>query len=438
MEDLGPELAERTPGIPELSRISEHASERDGHRLISKKFKLALPVKVTTLNKPGAVSFSGDLDFIRLTDWFSFILEYNTFHLLCGLKSPDPHRERCILTEFWQRYRSLKPQHPMWQLVDKGKLDVSRCAPIYLHGDEGRSRKRSAFLVISYHSCLGLGTEAANLQRKKKRFLDMKLNFLGHTHTHRFLSGVLPKMTREHEALLLMLETVARDVNEMMMQGVCNAHGERFFAVCLGSTGDWAWLIKAGNLCRGYSNCIKRPLKETTRPKGLCHLCCAGQLNVPFEKLKFYRSDSTFPEWWDTMFTQSGFATPHSPLNAIGYIPQEAEGFYQYDVFHCYHLGVGRYFVASCLAIMSERMWATNAKERFEQLTQLYLTWCSEERRSPYLTTITQAKINWTRQIAVHFLLDYGRKGTSQRAWLNLSMLGVYSRPSELQQRTKF
>ena len=40
----------------------------------------------------------------------------------------------------------------------------------------------------------------------------------------------------------------------------------------LSCTGDWAWLAKAGNLNRSYSNVEKRPRAANSVPKGICHL----------------------------------------------------------------------------------------------------------------------------------------------------------------------
>ena len=44
MADMGPDLAQKSGGILELARKSEHNSERDCHRLMVKRFKLALRI----------------------------------------------------------------------------------------------------------------------------------------------------------------------------------------------------------------------------------------------------------------------------------------------------------------------------------------------------------------------------------------------------------
>ena len=45
MADMGPDLAQKSGGILELARKSEHNSERDCHRLMVKRFKLAMPIQ---------------------------------------------------------------------------------------------------------------------------------------------------------------------------------------------------------------------------------------------------------------------------------------------------------------------------------------------------------------------------------------------------------
>ena len=122
---------------------------------LANQYQLALPIPLTTINKTQGVRYTGTFTVLSLCDWCRFHVDFNTWHILAGLSRPDEKREQAIFSEFWRRYRLLKPTHQMWKLVDEHSIDLGRTAPLILHGDEGRGRKRAAFLVLAYHSYLG-------------------------------------------------------------------------------------------------------------------------------------------------------------------------------------------------------------------------------------------------------------------------------------------
>ena len=349
--------------------------------------KLALPIPLFPLKRTRGVKYPGDFNALRLQDWVQFMVDHNAWHIVCGLTRPNPVREQAILTEFWQRYRALHPEHQLFTLAG---VDWSRCAPLLLHGDEGRGRKRAAFLVCAWHSVLGLGTKAANRARKHHPYLSMKLNYSGSSHTHRFLTAVLPKMCRDEAALQDILRFIASDGENMIQKGVADRNGVRYFAACINSIGDWQWLVKAGNLSRSFANVEKRPRGVNSNPRGICHLCDAGQVNVPFEDLRLGRERP----WRKTMFQSSPFETMPALLQ-LPHIPKCEPAYFAFDLWHSYHLGVGKSFLASCLALASDCMGSTNIDGRFSQLTAEYLSFCDSNRKSAFLTVLTQATLGW-------------------------------------------
>lgn len=392
VQDLGESVASGSGGLASLAAIPEQNSERDGQKLC-KRLQLALPVKMTELPRPPGTRYGGHLFVLKLEDWFRFILALNNWHVVCGLHAPDRNRERAILTRFWEWYRRYEPGHAMWKLVDENKLDTSRCAPILLHGDEGRGRKRCPFLIISWHCVLGFGTSLANSERKIREYKSMKLNYSGSTHLHRYLSGVLPKMTHDSAALQDLLKVMADSALFMMHTGLTNAYNETYFAVCLHSTGDWAWLVKAGNLCRGFGNVIKRPMTDQTNPKGICHLCCAGQRGCAFENFRVYNDGET-PGWYSTLFSENPFSRP-PVLSGIPFVQGKEPAFFSFDLFHSYRLGLGKCFVAGALVLASEMMDAGNVDSRFELLTASYHDFCDQAHVSPYITNLTKDTCGW-------------------------------------------
>ena len=182
-----------------MSRCTETHSERDVNR-VAKRYRLLLPIKLTTLPKNLGIRFTGDFKAISLKDWCKFLIDYNCWHVMVGLRKPDPKRERDILAAFWDRYKQVYPRHEIWAEFDKNHVDLSRTCPMLLHGDEGRGRKKAPFLVAAYHSFLGFGTLSANEKRKHRPYLSMKLNYSESSHIHRLLTAVLPKMAKDEIA----------------------------------------------------------------------------------------------------------------------------------------------------------------------------------------------------------------------------------------------
>ena len=69
--------------------------------------------------------------------------------------------------------------------------------------------------------------------------------------------------------------------------------------------------------------------------------------------------------------------------------------FFIYDFWHSFHLGLGKTWLASVLALISDRMGSSNIEGRFAELTDLYLQWCDEQHETPYLTAISKEMIGW-------------------------------------------
>lgn len=284
VEDLGEETATKSGGLVDLSKCSEANSERDVN-VLARRYNLQVQVPLSNLPKPPGIRYTGDFRAIALRDWCQFLVDYNMWHLLVGLKKPDATRERAILAEFWKRYKLLYPQHQIWDTFQRHGVDPACCAPMLLHGDEGRGRKKAPFLVCAYHSMIGFGTVASNEARTRRPYLQMRLNYSGSSHLHRLLTAVLPKMHKDHVALQEICKFITADALHMVRSGIRSIHGGQYRMAILSCTGDWAWLQKAAGLNRSYSNCEKRPRAANSVPRGICHLCLAGRTNYPFEDL---------------------------------------------------------------------------------------------------------------------------------------------------------
>ncbi|CAE7202557.1 unnamed protein product [Symbiodinium necroappetens] len=351
--DLGTEAASSSRGLKRVADCSLSNAERDTNRVLTKKFKLALPIPLRNLDESDT-----KLRFpvLRLRDWAQYLLDHNLWHTLCGLRSPDIRRERAILSGFWAEYRRLHPNHTIFQLG----LSLEDTVPMVYHGDEGRGRRRQGWLVTNYHSILGRGIQAAldkdARDKRPGKYLKLRCNYVGHSLTNRRLERKM---------------------------------GRKGYMVVLNVVGDWGWLHKAGGLCRTYNNMVKAGAKAKAKaasskkpkdPVGICHLCRAGQNGVPFEEIHSRR-----PAWLATMWL-----TPPS-FARLDHSVGEAADIFAFDIFHAFHLGVGKVHVSSCIAVLSDVTAGSNIDSRFELLNREWKAF----KAGVYQPKLTQDFIGW-------------------------------------------
>ena len=277
--DIGVEAASRSGGLLELSRKRPKNGERDCQHLMAKKLRLSLPIAQHYLDTKDD---SLKLPFLRFRDWLSFLLKHNCLHILCGLVKHNPDRQGDIFEAFWRRFAIHHPDHPVIQRAERGEISLRRTVPLLLHGDEGRSKKRSPFLVCNLHSPLGRGVEAGLQEGRRREYLKMLPNFTGHSYTNRFLVSCLPKQDycgKNSFVFDILMQTIAEELHHCASEGVQH-EGQRYLAVCIGIVGDWPWLCKAGGLQRSFMNVNKHKEdaggRRRSECRGVCHLCRAG------------------------------------------------------------------------------------------------------------------------------------------------------------------
>ena len=387
--DIGPEAASASGGLQELAGLSLDHSENSGHNLF-KRAGLTLPVPMTTLGEDDA---DQNFPIIRLRHWAQFLADTHNLHILVGLQKPHETRERHILTAFWQHYRELYPEHGIFKHFDANLARPDSTFPVVFHGDEGRSRRRIPFLVTNYHSPIGRGTVSARTTRPQ-RYIKLRPNFLGATQTTRFLHSAVPrKLYQKDTVFQAIMEDAANEAVFMVHTGISQAYTNRkVWMCCLNVCGDWSWLHKCGQLCRSYNNVPKKLPNSGVLAnvgQGICHRCCAGQDQVPWEAI--HQRD---PAWLHTRFSESAFVSV-PPFCKLHHNPGEEEGLWAYDVFHAYHLGLGKSFVGSCLALLADEQPARNIDDKFKLLEHQFFTWCRANGESPQVTRVTKELIQW-------------------------------------------
>ena len=127
-----------------------------------------------------------------MVHWASFLLKTNTWFILAGLVRSDQNRQKMYMAGVLEEVRICCTRPSYLCYGTKNEIDLGRTAAVLLHADEGRGRRRQAFMVLSFHSVLGRGTNLANKRSVKKHLLKMKLNFKGHSLCSRMLAAVPP------------------------------------------------------------------------------------------------------------------------------------------------------------------------------------------------------------------------------------------------------
>ncbi|CAK9049131.1 Uncharacterized protein SCF082_LOCUS27263, partial [Durusdinium trenchii] len=210
----------------------------------------------------------------------------------------------------------------------------------------------------------------------------------------------------------LVLQKAAEEACYMCNVGVMDASGQKYNAVLLNVIGDWPFLKKSGPFQRSFMSVQK---KKTTRnpPGGVCHQCLAGVAPWAWEQIGTRR-----PDWIATVATQSPFDGP-SALASVPHVANRLEMMWAWDWFHCWHLGVGKCFLASSIALLSERENGSSIDERFASLTERYHSWCRANGQRRQVVKLSKDLVGWpSTNVFPTGIWHKGQLTTSLMAWL--------------------
>jgi len=390
--DVGVKAAASSGGLSELAQIRDTNSERDCKRLLHQKLCLALPVQRSKLRT--SKSNAPKIPILTMTNWIDFMVKNNCWHILCGLVRPDAPREEQILSRFWEMYKVQCPDHEIFQLAASGKVELSRTAPVVLHGDEGRGRKHRAHLVISFRSLLGRGIHTRKPQsanKVRKPFLKQMCNYKGHSYTNRFMIAGVRKEDYTGENAYVFDELMAMCASEaqaMALTGVECPFGKTHWLMTLHITGDWPWLHKSAGFSRSFNNALKQ--RHQSRQNGICHECLAGTPEYPFEQVGTRR-----PLWLTTAYQGADPFIHPSVFQIVPHVTNKFSSFWIWDMFHTWHLGVGKVWLGSALALLSLAETDNTIDDRFSSLTKRYKDWCLINRHRCHIQKISKECLNW-------------------------------------------
>ena len=274
---------------------------------------------------------------IKPTHFYQHLADLGKLHLTYG--GQDPH----MLAEFWRRFALSEPNNTINSSFDSGALCPARTIPLVLHGDEGRGKKRQPVMVVNTHPLMGFGTRACDeYLRDAPEFREqsMGVNLKGASVETRFLAFVMPKVLYGKGACFLhtMFDELVADLVKLQTEGVLIGD-ERWHLATIGAVGDLQFFQKMCNLTRSYTHISKRSGQEMKN--GICHLCLGGRPNISFEDF----SDN--PAWYASMGVEEPWETVPALIRKLHVDVGNPAWFLRPDIWHCMHLGAGKYFLAS-------------------------------------------------------------------------------------------
>ncbi|CAE7541097.1 unnamed protein product [Symbiodinium sp. CCMP2592] len=286
---------------------------------------------------------------------------------MCGLQHPDPDRCCFIWGSFWDKYR-------------------------LVHGDEGRSKKKNPLLVISAHSILGLGSGVHSHLHDTEPYDKQELNWTGHTAATRWLLSVLPRAMYDDQRsdnYQLLLKHLVDDMKELFETGLVDPlTGHTHYFCILNIIGDWPFLAKSFEWTRTFGNSAKKATAKKA-PTGICHACWADKPGYPFEDF-----ESAEPRWRQTLNRDDPYITKPI-LMELPHDPADPSGFAGQDYFRGFHLGAGKIFVSSALALLSGLFPGTSFPARFKAMETDLFGWCATYKQYPYIRKFTRHTIGW-------------------------------------------
>eukprot|EP00438_Fugacium_kawagutii_P026041 Skav215413 [mRNA] locus=scaffold356:294693:296865:+ [translate_table: standard] len=390
-EDIGTAAAAQC-GISVWGKGSLHHSEEHVQRVTAKQgTKLDVPISSLIIENV-------EVPWISARDWVEWLVKKGLWPRLAGARANDYNMAGQIWTHFWNEFEKTNPDFEVFTKP----FDRAKTAAFLIHGDEGRTLKRHAILVTSLQSCLGQGFDNKRLPQRVNGQWTLKVNFIGHSFTHRFVTSTIPKTHYETNPELFhkMMEKLAESLKDLFDVGVFDpVTRETFRVVVIGVKGDAPYLAKCGKFYRSYNTTVKRGTEQSV-PKGVCHRCLAGTIGFPCEELA-----TMTPKWLGTQGVRMPWLSTPPVVEHLMHSISDPATFFHSDVWHVVHLGFGRSWVASVLGVTLEVINEPNLERKWAYLTDEYRSWCRSNRTQTHINAITP------------YLMSYGDKTGTMGQW---------------------
>ena len=341
--------------------------------------------------------------FIYLSSWLAYLGIRRISRQMVGTSSLAKMKQ--VLQEFWRRFRSVNPGHEVFELADSGQLQLNYTIPYFSHSDEGRTYKKEALWIFSVHGCLGRGT-SHYLQRNKHlaRFHrnEFGLNFVGQTWgTQLLIATMLREMSNENpEAMQTLLSLFASDAARLAREGL-DVGGIHLWFLHVGTKGDLPALGKLGSFKRTFSHCPRAP-RSKKACGGICHRCLGGQEeSIPHGMEPFpYEDFSSNPGWERTQDQVEPWDHIPKVMTGMPTNPMQRSQFFFFDVWHMFHLGIAKHYLASCLVVVVESLMPElqehrSVEAKFDWISQQYRQFCKDRRLSMWVKDLSRDSLQW-------------------------------------------
>lgn len=380
VEDVGAVAAAHV-GISLWSKCSVSHSERAVQTVMERQMT-KLPIPVSHMVVKGI-----DIPWLSPRDTLTWIVERGLWPTLAGAGRNEHYAAMEIWRQFWHKYRTLHPDFGLFHMDGVEELDLGVVAALCIHGDEGTSLKKQGIMICSLQSMLGKGFDDKRVPRRGNDGMwHMRVNFAGHSATHRLLMTCMPKKLYESEPEVFRgaVENVALALKDLLSSGIKDPAGNRVYRfVVLATKGDAPFLTKIGRFYRSYNTTVKRG-EERKVPKGVCHRCLAGTPGYPAEELS-----TRTPRWLQTSGVKMPWVEEPHVIRHLLHDLSDPSSFFQSDVWHVVHLGFGKAWVASIVFLLLEVLPGGNMEQKYEHLSSRFLAWCRQTRRQAHIHAIT-------------------------------------------------
>ena len=346
------------------------------------------------------------------------------------MQEPDEQRCCTIWGSFWEKYRAITPLHPVF---NKTTQQLERTAAVLVHGDEGRSKKKYPLMILSCHSVLGMGSGVDSNVHDVEPYDKQELNWTGHTAATRWLLSVLPRSMYDDERsdnYQLLLKHLVADMKELFETGLVNPlTGHTHYFCVINIIGDWPFLGKSFLWNRTFGNSAKKATAKKS-PTGICHACWADKPGYPWEDF-----ESPEPRWRQTLNRDEAYTTkpilmelPHDPADPAGFAGQ--------DYFHGFHLGAGKIFVSSALALISSMFPGGSFPARFKAMETDLFAWCTTYKQHPYIRKFNRDTIGWPH--ATEAPMGGWHKGSTTLCLLRWALFLLFAATCQHRERISF
>ena len=373
--------AAATSSIGRVAAISESHAERDMHH-VAKSCGVTLPVEMSEIS-----AAEGErIPFFSISSWFRFLLRFNLWHVISGVSSPDMGACCRKWSVFWERFRAVSGRHPVFA---RSSAALERTCAMILHGDEGRSLKKSQLMVLALHSIMGFGSrvEPDGVPQPDRQELNMQV----HTWASRYLLAVLPRFMYDDQRagnFQTVLGEITRDGNQLFEEGILGPDNEVYYVCIVFVIGDWPQQQKMFNYNRSFNNSAKASSSKQAL-KGICHHCLADTAGYPFEDF-----NSQEPRWRSSVDTLPAY-DEEPVLMQLPHDPAKPSSFAAPDLFHGWHLGIGKIFISSCLVLLLQLFPANSIAASFQEMQDKFFDFCKNSRLHPHIRKLNRETLNW-------------------------------------------